>query len=46
VNLSDGGFFTQDLFGAYNYRSDFNYDSNLNVSDAGFMSNGLGAACP
>jgi hypothetical protein len=46
VNLSDGGFFTQDLFGAYNYRSDFNYDGNLNVSDAGFMSNGLGAACP
>jgi hypothetical protein len=46
VNLSDGGFFTQDLFGAYNYRADFNYDGNINVSDAGFMSNGLGAACP
>ncbi len=46
VNLSDGGFFTQDLFGAYSYRSDFNYDSAINVSDAGFMANGLGAACP
>ena len=46
VNLSDGGFFTQDLFGVYDYRSDFNYDSLINVSDAGFMANGLGAACP
>lgn len=46
VNLSDGGFFTQDLFGAYNYRSDFNYSGTINVSDAGFMSNGIGAACP
>ncbi|MFN2370740.1 MAG: hypothetical protein ABR506_06230 [Candidatus Krumholzibacteriia bacterium] len=46
VNLSDGGFFTQDLFGVYNYRSDFNYDALVNVSDAGFMANGLGAVCP
>lgn len=46
VNLSDGGFFTQNLFGAYSYRSDFNYDSSVNVSDAGFMASGLGAVCP
>jgi hypothetical protein len=46
VNLSDGGFFTQDLFGAYDYRSDFNFDNVINVSDAGFMANGLGASCP
>lgn len=46
VNLSDGGFFTQDLFGGYAYRSDFNYDNTVNVSDAGFMANGLGSVCP
>lgn len=46
VNLSDGGFFTQNLFGAYSYRSDFNYDNAVNVSDAGFMASGLGATCP
>jgi hypothetical protein len=46
VNLSDGGYFTQDLFGAYEYRSDFNYDSAINITDAGYMANGLGASCP
>jgi hypothetical protein len=46
VNLSDGGFFSQDLFGAYDYRSDFNYDNSVNVSDAGFMAAGLGSSCP
>lgn len=46
VSLSDGGFFTQDLFGAYNYRSDFNYDGSVSIGDAGYMSNGIGAGCP
>ncbi|HPF71014.1 MAG TPA: hypothetical protein PLQ13_10110 [Candidatus Krumholzibacteria bacterium] len=46
VNLSDGGYFSQDLTGAYNYRSDFNNDGIVNVADAGYMANGLGAACP
>jgi len=46
TNLSDGGFFTVILFGAYSYTGDFNNDGVVNVSDAGFMSNGLGASCP
>ena len=46
VNLSDGGFFGQTLFGSYNYNSDFNYDGSVNVSDAGFMASGLGTTCP
>jgi len=46
TNLSDGGFFTVVLFGAYSYEADFNGDGVINVSDAGFMSAGLGASCP
>jgi hypothetical protein len=46
VNLTDGGFFTQILYGAYSYDADYNYDGTVNVSDAGFMANGLGATCP
>ncbi len=46
VNLADGGFFSQDVAGAYNYRSDFNFDGAINIGDAGYMSNGLGTVCP
>ena len=46
VNLSDGGYFTDILYGTYSYNGDFNNDGVVNVSDAGSMSNGIGASCP
>jgi hypothetical protein len=47
VNLSDGGFFSTDLFvGPYNYRSDFNNDGLLNLTDGGFLASAIGATCP
>ncbi|MFH1843139.1 MAG: hypothetical protein ABIF77_08005 [bacterium] len=33
VNLTDVILFAQDYYGAYNYRSDFYWDGNLNLSD-------------
>lgn len=45
-NLSDVGSFASDYFGAYQYRSDFNYDGVLNLSDIGLFARGVGAACP
>ncbi|MFO7610722.1 MAG: hypothetical protein R6X35_16300 [Candidatus Krumholzibacteriia bacterium] len=46
VNLSDGGLFTQDLFGTYAERSDLNWDGVINISDAGFMTGAMGTHCP
>ncbi|MBE0564321.1 MAG: hypothetical protein IH621_00020 [Krumholzibacteria bacterium] len=46
VNLTDAGLFSQDLFGAYAYRSDFVWDGVINISDAGRMSQALGQRCP
>jgi len=47
VNLSDGGFFSTDLFvGPYNYRSDYNFDGALNLTDGGFLASAIGATCP
>jgi hypothetical protein len=46
VNLSDVVAFTQDYFGAYNYRSDFFWDGVLNLSDVARMAQGMGAICP
>lgn len=46
VNLSDAGFFSGYLGGAYDFSGDFNNDGVVNVSDAGFMANALGASCP
>lgn len=46
VNLTDAGFFSGYLGGAYNYNGDFNNDGVVNVSDAGFMATSLGASCP
>lgn len=45
VNNSDAGIFTQDMYGAYNYRSDFNFDGVVNMSDAGIFSAALSATC-
>ena len=45
VNGSDGGFFNADLFGDYNYRSDFNFDGVVNLSDAGVMTGAIGTSC-
>ncbi|MFN2370113.1 MAG: hypothetical protein ABR506_03045 [Candidatus Krumholzibacteriia bacterium] len=46
VALPDAGLFTQDLHGAYAYRSDFVWDGVINISDAGRMSQALGQRCP
>lgn len=46
VNLSDIAIFAADYYGAYNYRSDFYWDGIVNLSDLGFMAQGVGASCP
>lgn len=46
VNLSDGGLFTQDLFGTYAERSDLNGDGVINISDVGVMAAAMGTSCP
>jgi hypothetical protein len=45
VDAADEDLFTSDLFGSYNYRSDFNWDGVVNVSDASLLGSGLGASC-
>jgi len=46
VNLSDGGEFTDILYGSYSPRADFNNDGMVNLSDIAAMAAGLGANCP
>lgn len=46
ANLSDIALFTQDLFGAYEYRSDFVWDGAINLSDVALMAQGNGTSCP
>jgi hypothetical protein len=46
VNLSDIGLFSQDFYGAYNFRSDFIFDGILNLSDIGLLAQGNGSGCP
>ncbi len=46
VNLTDGGMFSHDLFGAYAVRSDLNFDHVINISDAGQLRSTLGLGCP
>jgi hypothetical protein len=46
VNLSDIALFAGDYYGAYNYRSDYYWDGVVNLSDIGFMAQGVGASCP
>ena len=45
VNLTDSGFFAQDLFITYHFRSDFNADGVINLSDSGFMATSIGINC-
>lgn len=47
VDITDIAMFAQDFFGAYSYRSDFNWDDAINLSDVSFMTTrGIGAECP
>ncbi|MBE0565100.1 MAG: hypothetical protein IH621_04020 [Krumholzibacteria bacterium] len=46
VTLTDGGLFTQDLFGTYAERSDLNWDGHINISDVGVMAGAMGQGCP
>lgn len=46
VNLIDLGLFAADYFGAYNFRSDFVPDNQVNLGDIGRMASGMGIACP
>ena len=46
VNLSDIVIFAEDFFGLYNYRSDFLWDGEVNLSDLTRMAQHLGADCP
>jgi len=45
VNLADIQLFAGDFFGDYDYRSDFNWDGVVNLSDIGFMAQAVGSAC-
>jgi hypothetical protein len=45
VNLSDVPDFAADFFGDYDYRSDFNWDNVVNLSDIVFMAQSLGVSC-
>lgn len=46
VTLTDGGLFTQDLFGVYAERSDLNWDGVINISDVGLVAGAMGQGCP
>ncbi len=46
VNLTDVIEFAGDYYGAYAYRSDFYFDSAVNLSDIVLLAQGMGAACP
>ena len=46
VNLSDVVLFTNDFYGSYSFRSDFVWDSVINLSDVVRLATGLGDECP
>jgi hypothetical protein len=46
VNLFDIVIFAEDFYGLYNYRSDFLWDGEINLSDVSRMAQHLGAYCP
>lgn len=46
VDLADVPLFADDYYGAYAYRSDFNWDGALNLSDVTKMAISLGSSCP
>ena len=45
VDLSDIPLFAADFFNGYDYRSDFNWDGVINLSDVTIMVQALGLAC-
>ncbi|RKZ14134.1 hypothetical protein DRQ50_09500, partial [bacterium] len=45
VDAADEDLFTSDFFGSYNYRSDFNWDGVVDISDSALLQSGLGASC-
>ena len=47
VNLTDISLFAVDFFGAvYMYRSDFNYDGAINLTDLAMLAPTIGVPCP
>ena len=46
VNIQDIAYFTQTLYGEYQYRADLMWDGVINLSDAVLMTQGNGMACP
>jgi len=46
VDLQDVQAFAVDFYGSYDYRSDFEYDGVVNLSDVTLMAQHLGASCP
>jgi len=46
TNLTDCVLSTVSLYGAYEYKCDYNADNVVNITDAGYMSAGLGTTSP
>jgi hypothetical protein len=46
VDLSDVQLFASDFYGSYDYRSDFEYDGVVNLSDVARLAKHMGANCP
>jgi len=46
VNLADVQLFAADYYGAYDYRSDLQYDQVVNLSDLARFAEHVGAGCP
>lgn len=46
VNLTDIALFAEDFFGDYDYRCDFYYDGELNLSDLSLLAQSILASCP
>jgi hypothetical protein len=46
VNLTDVALFASDVYGAYDYRSDFNFDGEVNLIDLVIFAPTIGASCP
>jgi hypothetical protein len=45
VDLADIGYFAQDFYGDYRYRSDLRWDGVINLSDLGILAQALSAEC-
>jgi hypothetical protein len=46
VNLADLTAFSQDFHGDYDYRSDFHWDGQLDLTDLTIMARGFDVSCP